>query len=647
MRVSPRPQDPELPKAPAPQLVFDALNAAQAAQVTLEQDGPEAAATSLAEAPVALVAKLCRGAANDVGPLAEGTSFEVLIKHRAAGSDDKKGIGIGVGPRGNLTGAPWDRVWAYAATGYTYQRGSCKSQGKAFKTGDRVTVEYTGRKVSFFHNGAPAGVVSGVSGDVWPVVILARKDDQVTIKLADGEAGLIPVADNIWDPAQHAWATINPLHPLFLEAELRKTLPPVLQTEEFTEDLSEYLLEKHLWGPGLAADAMDREALKLASCMYLQLRSRADSESVIRCNAEARARKLLRMPKLVRQSARGSNIDVDLTVSQRTAWSAQDISRSASGRVEDGGLFLWLATQGGVDEPQDPSELGRIEATSMPSSFKRGTVKDIFNVNMKQNNVSEEGDGAYVQVELKDCALIPTAYKIRTGERSKAGHLKNWKLEASSDGDTWTTLRRHANDGTLGTDWQVATWDIEATQSFVFFRIRMTGPNSKDGLTMSLANVEFYGRVITSVDGTGKVHHAASEESVLDSIFGGTFEIFLLMLREQLRSGAQAFAMLAMDKIRTTLDKLPAGCLNPDSTKRPDGIAEPQLDGLDAFLCDITADADDAIAQLAADCLLLLVRGRGRLRDLCRFVLKTMNFASKMMNCVSKVMNYVLKKGIL
>ena len=257
--------------------------------MTLAQDGPEASAVSLAEGKVVLVAKLCRDATSDVGPLAEGTSFEVLIKNRAAGSDDKKGIGIGVGPRGNLTGQPWDRVWAYAATGYTWQRGSRKSQGKVFKTGDRVKVVYKGSTVSFFTNGVPAGEVSGVSGDVWPVVILARKDDQVTIKLTDGEAGLIPIADNIWDPARHTWATINPLHPLFLEAELRKTLPPVLTNEDFAEDLSEYLLEKHLWGPGLAADAMDREALKLASCMYIQLRGRADSESVIRCNAEARA----------------------------------------------------------------------------------------------------------------------------------------------------------------------------------------------------------------------------------------------------------------------------------------------------------------------------------------------------------------------
>ena len=192
----------------------------------------------------------------------------------------------------------------------------------------------------------------------------------MAVRLIDSASSLLPVADHLWNPSRHAWAKINPLHPIFLETELRKSLPAALsRQEDFGEDLSDYLLEKHLWGPGLGTDAMDREALKLVGCMYRQLRSRADSESVIRCNAEARAKKLLRMPKVVMQSARGASGDVQLTVSDRTAWSTEkELARTPSGRTDDDGLFLWLATAGGIDDPRTLETSGGLRPHLFPPS---------------------------------------------------------------------------------------------------------------------------------------------------------------------------------------------------------------------------------------------------------------------------------------
>eukprot|EP01043_Picozoa_sp_COSAG02_P056268 COSAG02_NODE_6650_length_3436_cov_3.932673_1_plen_408_part_10 len=392
-------QEPERPGHPAMRLVFDETPPEKA---TVATTGAGCEATCTGEDGVLMPVRLCRDGIPDVSPLLDGASFEVSIKNRAEGSDGRKGLAIGVIPRtGATTGAMWDRVWAYSAAGQTWSRGSKKSGVKAFKTGDRVKVVYCANTLQFSVNGTHVTTLTDVTGDVCPVVLLARKDDRVSMQLLNSATSLICVADHIWNPSHHAWAKMNPLHPIFLERELCKTLPAAVSQEEFGEDISEYLLEKHLWGPGLGTDAMDREALKLIGCMYRQLRSRTDSESVIRCNAEARAKKLLRMPKLVMQSARGADGEIQLSVSKRTEWATEEQLAP-----NDEGLFHWLATAGGVEEPEDPTDLGRVEVTSRPSRCSRGKFQHIFDVYRKQSNVTESaGDEAYVQFELKDVAL--------------------------------------------------------------------------------------------------------------------------------------------------------------------------------------------------------------------------------------------------
>ena len=438
-----RPQEPSVHEVPLPSLVFEPLSDAQKEKIAIEgasaggRDACQVASTS--DEQVTVVAKLCRrsppsadgetaeteeaaGAApHDIGPLGPGSEFEVTIVKKASGSEGRHGIGIGVGPRGNLLhGSPWDRIWGYASSGNTWTRGSRTRSTTPFGAGDRVRVRIEGGKAAFFLNGkrVAGAELSGVSGDVWPVVVLPRRDDSVTIRLTRLSDRLIPLADHMWDPAKHAWARINPLHHLFLEAELRKTLPPPPKSDaDVPEDLSDYLLEKHLWGPGLTPDAMDREVLKLASCMYSQLRLRADAESVIRVNAEARANKLLRLPKLVMQSARDAKGEVQLSVSDTAVWSATDaaVARSASGRVDHDGLLMWLATSGGVDEPQDPSDSGRIELSSRPSGMSRGDLKAAFNVFKKQTNAtSGDSDEAYIQLHLQDVSLLPTVSRAST-----------------------------------------------------------------------------------------------------------------------------------------------------------------------------------------------------------------------------------------
>ena len=76
---------------------------------------------------------------------------------------------------------------------------------------------------------------------------------------------------------------------------------------------------------------------------------------------------------------------------------------------------MWLATSGGVDEPQDPSDSGRIEVSSRPSGMSRGDLKAAFNVFKKQTNAtSGDSDEAYIQLHLQDVSLLPTVSRAST-----------------------------------------------------------------------------------------------------------------------------------------------------------------------------------------------------------------------------------------
>ena len=72
---------------------------------------------------------------------------------------------------------------------------------------------------------------------------------------------------------------------------------------------------------------------------------------------------------------------------------------------------------------------------------------------------------------------------------------RNWKLEGSLDGETWTVLRAHENDISaslssallIASAWIVtalrgkgatATWTIQTDKEFRIFRVTSTGLNS-------------------------------------------------------------------------------------------------------------------------------------------------------------------------
>lgn len=306
----------------------------------------------------AAMALLSRGTAGtrgrDIGALAAGTEVEFRIKSRAGGSGDaSRDLTVGVAKRETLlVGNVWERMWGYSASGSFWTQGSRSTGKKAFSTGDLIRLKYDGDSIKLFLNGSSQGQITGVSGEVFPVVCLVKKDEAVRVRLVGRAPTVLPVADFAWDPESQPAALSNPLHTLFLERELRKWMaPPDGEdggAESDQECLQPFMLEKHLWGPGLANADMKREATKLAAAAHRRLCQHADAHDMIRVVADARMAQLGRLAKGVMRSARGANGSTNtLEPRQRTEWHSPTVS--SEGEDMDG-LFHWLGTKGGVDE---------------------------------------------------------------------------------------------------------------------------------------------------------------------------------------------------------------------------------------------------------------------------------------------------------
>eukprot|EP00954_Amorphochlora_amoebiformis_P001562 119973-Amorphochlora_amoeboformis.AAC.2 len=112
--------------------------------------------------------------------------------------------------------------------------------------------------------------------------------------------------------------------------------------------------------------------------------------------------------------------------------------------------------------------------------------------------LTKNEQNAWFQIYFgKNKRIVPTAYTLRHYESFHQECLRNWKLEASNDGQEWVTLKEHVNDTKIVGKNCTATWPIKVLahqqHGWSYFRIFMTGPNSSGRNYLCCAGIEFYG----------------------------------------------------------------------------------------------------------------------------------------------------------
>ncbi len=163
-------------------------------------------------------------------------------------------------------------------------------------------------------------------------------------------------------------------------------------------------------------------------------------------------------------------------------------------------MLFHLGTAGGTRAYQNPHTTGAVVASMSsiyasegdPPRFVEHTHTHASHVSNYTDNFAD----SWMAVDLKTARLVPNHYALRADKHSNK--LRDWRLEASNDGQAWTVLRMHSSDASLAyPEPIVAAWPLDAEavagRSFRHFRILQTGPNSNGNHYLMCAGIELYG----------------------------------------------------------------------------------------------------------------------------------------------------------
>jgi hypothetical protein len=101
----------------------------------------------------------------------------------------------------------------------------------------------------------------------------------------------------------------------------------------------------------------------------------------------------------------------------------------------------------------------------------------------------------YVQIDLKDMKICPSAYSVKAHSSScTSGHfVQSWAFEGSVDGSSWQNLDEHSNSNDLNRHDAVGSYNISTTAVFRFVRFRMVGQSTSSSSYFFLQQIEVFG----------------------------------------------------------------------------------------------------------------------------------------------------------
>jgi hypothetical protein len=109
---------------------------------------------------------------------------------------------------------------------------------------------------------------------------------------------------------------------------------------------------------------------------------------------------------------------------------------------------------------------------------------------------SRNAPNQWICYDFKTMLIEPTHYSIRSYLAAKYVHLKNWIIEGSTDGKSWTELDRRDNNNDLNGSSASATFSISRSAPVRMIRLRQTGPNHGGSNFLDMTAFEIFGSLI-------------------------------------------------------------------------------------------------------------------------------------------------------
>lgn len=130
-------------------------------------------------------------------------------------------------------------------------------------------------------------------------------------------------------------------------------------------------------------------------------------------------------------------------------------------------------------------------------------------INHTKNLVDYDKDNYYysnndilsnIYFDFKDRKVNISKYSIKSyNQESYTGHLKDWKIDVSNDGENWTTIDTHENDQTLNGPIIIGRFEVQKKDDefYRFVRFGQTGNNwnGRNCNFIYLYCFEFYGKL--------------------------------------------------------------------------------------------------------------------------------------------------------
>ncbi len=196
------------------------------------------------------------------------------------------------------------------------------------------------------------------------------------------------------------------------------------------------------------------------------------------------------------------------------------------------GIVAYFATSGGLHSYKNPALRGLIAASSSSLGADSQPPHAILG-NAAVRSLTMPESNAWYQVDFRNNTVAPTHYSLRHYSTWDTEALRNWKLQASNNGLTWTTLREHVDDTALSGAGDTHTWEIDhpsAALGYRMFRVLQTGLNSNNHNYLALSGFELHGTLcikqspaplpadgrtfnhVSDFDGNGLVHYLATDD---------------------------------------------------------------------------------------------------------------------------------------
>jgi len=158
------------------------------------------------------------------------------------------------------------------------------------------------------------------------------------------------------------------------------------------------------------------------------------------------------------------------------------------------GVLYWIGTNCEREVWQNPATRG-VKVTA--SSIERGQPMDLVRKLDFTELWTKDVPASWFCIDFGPTRKArPTYYTLVHGGNYEADILRTWYFQGSSDGETWTPLRKHLNDFSLSGKFQSFSWPVDGAQTaYRFFRILQTSHNSSNRNFLVLSGIEIYGEL--------------------------------------------------------------------------------------------------------------------------------------------------------